>query len=94
MKKRLIAFLVGTLMIVSLTGCNSIARQWGGDITLELEPNQKLEMITWKDNSLWYLTKKMTEGDIAETYLFQQSSEFGVLEGTVTIVEIKDIEGD
>lgn len=90
MKKRLIAFLVGTLMIVSLTGCNSIARQWGGDITLELEPNQKLEMITWKDNSLWYLTKKMTEGDIAETYLFQQSSEFGVLEGTVTIVESKD----
>ena len=77
-------------MIVSLTGCNSIARQWGGDITLELEPNQKLEMITWKDNSLWYLTKKMTEGDIAETYLFQQSSEFGVLEGTVTIVESKD----
>ena len=94
MKKRLIAFLVGTLMIVSLTGCNSIARQWGGDITLELEPNQKLEMITWKDNSLWYLTKKMTEGDIAETYLFQQSSEVGVLEGTVTIVESKDIEGD
>ena len=29
----------------------------------------------------------MTEDDIAETHTFQQSSNWGVFEGTVTIVE-------
>lgn len=94
MKKKLVAFLIGVSMIAGLAGCQNAAKNWGGDITLNLEPNQKLEMITWKDDSLWYLTKPMTEDDIAETYLFQQSSEFGVFEGTVTVVESKNIEGD
>lgn len=31
----------------------------------------------------------MTESDTAETHTFQQSSEFGVFEGTITIVESK-----
>lgn len=61
----------------------------GGNTTLELEPNEKLEEITWKDDSLWYLTRPMTEDDIAETHVFKQSSNWGVLEGTVTIVESK-----
>ena len=56
---------------------------------MKLEPNQKLEEITWKDDSLWYLTRPMTEDDIAETHVFKQSSNWGVLEGTVTIVESK-----
>lgn len=56
---------------------------------MELEPNEKLEEITWKDASLWYLTRPMTEDDIAETHVFKQSSNWGVLEGTVTIVESK-----
>lgn len=47
-------------------------------------------MIAWKDDSLWYLTKPMTDDDIAETPTFQQSSEWGVFEGTVTIVETKE----
>ena len=50
---------------------------------------EKLEEITWKDASLWYLTRPMTEDDIAETHVFKQSSNWGVLEGTVTIVESK-----
>ena len=58
-------------------------------MTVELPENAKLEMITWKENSLWYLTRPMTENDIAEVHTFQQSSEFGVFEGTVTIVETK-----
>lgn len=58
-------------------------------MTLNLEPNQKLEEITWKDDSLWYLTRPMTDDDIAETHTFQQQSEFGIFEGTVIIVESK-----
>lgn len=64
-----------------------VARSLGGDMTLELEPGQKLEMITWKEDSLWYLTRPMRDDEEPETHTFQQSSEFGVFEGTVTIVE-------
>ena len=56
---------------------------------IELEPNQKLEEITWKYDSLWYLTRPMTDDDIAETHTFKESSLFGICEGTVIIREHK-----
>lgn len=89
-KKILRTALIGLVSISLLTGCQTATKSFGGSMTMKLEPNQKLEMITWKDDSLWYLTKPMTEEDIAETHTFQQSSEFGVFEGTVTIVETKE----
>lgn len=67
-----------------------IVESFGGDYTLRLPKNEKLLMITWKDNSLWYLTKPMTEDDIAETYKFQESADLGIMEGTVTVVETKE----
>ena len=84
---------IGTLLCIILslgllTGCDQgVARSLGGDMTLELEPGQKLEMITWKEDSLWYLTRPMRDDEEPETHTFQQSSEFGVFEGTVTIIE-------
>ena len=39
---------------------------------------------------LWYLTRPMREEEEPETHTFQQSSEFGILEGTVTVVESKE----
>ena len=90
MKKKILALLaVGILVVSTLTGCQSVTKSFGGSMTLNLEPNQKLEEFTWKDDSLWYLTRPMTDDDIAETHTFQQQSEFGVFEGTVTIVESK-----
>lgn len=77
------------ISIITLSGCQATVRDFGGEMTLTLPPNTKLEMITWKEDSLWYLTRPMTENDVAETHLFQQSSNFGVFEGTVTIVETK-----
>ena len=74
--------LCAVLSLGLLTGCDQgVARSLGGDMTLELE------MITWKDDSLWYLTRPMQDGEEPETHTFQQSSEFGVFEGTVTIIE-------
>ena len=77
------------ILALSLMGCQIATKSLGGNTTLELEPNEKLEEITWKDDSLCYLTRPMTEDDIAETHVFKQSSNWGVLEGTVTIVESK-----
>ena len=56
--------------------------------------NLKLEEITWKEDSLWYLTKPMTDEDIIETHTFQQQSNFGVFEGTVIIIESRANEQD
>lgn len=90
MKKKLLAIVTTTLLCISsLTGCQSMARNFGGDIELKLEPNRKLENITWKEDSLWYLTRPMEENEEAVTYKFEQSSEFGVFEGTVTVIESK-----
>lgn len=79
-----------TLSTALFSSCQTITKNWGGNTTINLEPNQKLEEITWKGNSLWYLTRPMTENDIAEIHTFQEQANLGVFEGTVTIVETKE----
>lgn len=90
MKKKILSvLLVCAMTMITLVGCQSVTKSFGGSMTIKLEPNTKLELITWKNDSLWYLTRPMTEDDIAETHTYQQQSEFGVFEGVVTIVETK-----
>lgn len=90
MKKIIGVLLISAILCV--TGCQSVARNFGGDITIELEPGLKLEEITWKEDSLWYLTRPMREEEVPETHVFKQSSELGVLEGSVAVVERLDEE--
>ena len=92
MKKKIVAGLAVVIVSsVLFVGCGSnyAAKHLGGSMTINLEPNQKLVTATWKDDNLWYLTKPMKEGDEAEVLTFQQKSEFGVFEGTVTFIESK-----
>lgn len=90
MKKIMLILVIGILCVSLLTGCQSATKSLGGSMEIELKPNTKLELITWKDDSLWYCTRPMREEEIAETHTYQQQSEFGVFEGTVTIIETKD----
>lgn len=76
-------------IICSSCSAQSRAKNFGGTINIDLEPNDKLLEITWKDDSLWILTKQMQENDIAEEYKFQEKDSLGLLEGTVTIKETK-----
>jgi len=72
MKKLLV---VGTIVLsLALTGCNAGSRHFGGTINIDLPKNQKLITATWKEDSLWYLTKPMNNNEIAETYVFQEDS--------------------
>ena len=89
MKRVLCAILI-VLTCIFMTGCNPVARKMGGDMTINLKPGQKLVNVTWKSASLWILTKPMTKDDKVETYLFREDSTFGILEGTVTIIEHKE----
>lgn len=88
---RLIATLLAVLVIgfiaSSITGCHGATKEFGGEMALELQPGQKLEEITWKDDSLWILTRPMREDESAETHTFYEDSEWGVWEGVVTIIE-------
>lgn len=89
MKKRMIISLILLSVVVGLSGCTrqSMTKNFGGEMKLNLPAGQKLEEITWKDDSIWYLTRPMREDEVAETHTFCQSSEFGVFEGTVIVIE-------
>lgn len=86
--KKIIFSLMIVALLLSTAGCSQwTSRNLGGDYTHELPKGEKLVNVTWKEDSLWYLTRPMDEGEEVETYKFQADSVFGVFEGTVTIVE-------
>ena len=81
----IIVVIVGGLIV--LLRPQSMSKSLGGTTTITLDPGLKLEEITWKEEDLWYVTRPMREDEYAETHTFQQSSNLGILEGTVIIVE-------
>lgn len=91
MKKKIICGVAIVGMVLSITGCEqTMAKHYGGDMTVELEPGLKLEEITWKDDDLWYLTRPMRDDEEPETHKFEQSSNWGVFEGTITVIETRE----
>lgn len=84
--------LLALIGLLILSGCtdNSRARHFGGSMTETLPKGEKLVNVTWKEGgSLWILTKPMKDTDTAETYKFQEKSSWGLVQGSVTIVESK-----
>jgi hypothetical protein len=86
MKKILFVVL---LLALFLTGCtkNQMARNFGGTENVELKAGRKLVNVTWKESSLWVLTRPMLPQDSVQTYTFEEQSSFGIAEGTVVIKE-------
>lgn len=77
------------LVVMMLSGCNSSAKRWGGTTTVELPTNQKLVNVSWKDDSLWYLTRQMRDNEKAETFEYVEKSQHGIIEGKVIFSERK-----
>lgn len=63
------------------------ARSLGGEAEVNLPSGQKLVTATWKESSLWYLTRPMRQDERPESYTFKEESGYGVVEGTVRINE-------
>ncbi|OMD76867.1 hypothetical protein [Paenibacillus odorifer] len=80
-------WLLLVIMLPLLSGCNGIAKNFGGTTTIDLPQNKKLVNITWKDSDLWYLTRDIKPEEKAETYTFKEESNYGVKSGTVIINE-------
>ena len=89
MKKLISSMAMIAVLIVSLAGCTeqTRAKRYGGIATVELSRNTKLVIATWKEDSIWYLTRPMRPDEKPERYEFTESSSFGIIEGKVIIVE-------
>jgi hypothetical protein len=87
MKKLFLA--IGVIAMLGSCTENSRVKNWGGDGTLTLPRGQKLINVTWKESQIWYLTRPMTPQDSCQVYTFHESSSWGVMEGTYTIIEVK-----
>lgn len=86
--------IVITLMSLTLVSCSQNERtvRIGGTQTITLQKGEKLEYITWKTQgssvpSLWYLTTKRDLSEAPKTHIFKENSAYGLVEGTVIIVE-------
>lgn len=70
--------------------CNKqhIARNWGGSMTVDLEPGEKLETVTWKEDELWYQTRPMRPDEQPEEHTFhQKKAGTGRWDGKVVLKE-------
>ncbi len=75
--------------LLLLLGCTEKqrARRYGGHSTLQLPRGHKLVTVTWKEDNIWVLSRKMHRDESPEKYLFQEDSSWGVLEGKVYLEE-------
>lgn len=88
MNKILFLSMISIFAMVSCTQ-NEMAKNYGGTASINLPAGQKLVTITWKDQQLWYLTRKMNPSDSAESYIFKEESSYGIIEGSVILNESK-----
>lgn len=72
---------VALALALSLAGCTSQVRE------VVLRPGEKLVGASWRDSSLWLLTRAARVGESPETHVFRETTELGWLEATVTVVE-------
>lgn len=77
------------LVLLALVSCTDqeMAKNYGGTMTMDLEPCRKLVTMTWKESELWVLTRAMRSDETPENYSFHEDSNFDVWEGTVLVVE-------
>ncbi len=90
MKKVLFMF-VAAIMMLAAVSCteNTRARIYGGDMTINLQPGEKLVEVTWKENNIWYLVEPMDSDYTPKTKIFKEDSRFGVMNGTVKFIETR-----
>jgi hypothetical protein len=87
MKKFIYPFIF--VMMLCMASCDQyISRKFGGNTTINLQPGEKLVEVTWKNEAdLWYLVEPMDSNYVPKTKVFKESSNLGVLSGSITFVE-------
>jgi hypothetical protein len=82
-------FALGIFVVLASGGCTRQTwnRNFGGKMRIDLPPGQELMEATWKEDSLFYLTRPMASNYVPVTKTFAESSPYGLLESTVEFVE-------
>ena len=85
MKKLII--LLAFAISLTMTSCteNIRAKEWGGNLTINLESQERVVNVTWKNADLWILTKIDTTKQ--QLYNFSEKSTWGIMQGNITIIE-------
>lgn len=83
----LILFLTAATFLFQGCTAQQRARTFGGNAEEALPCDQKVFDVTWKGTDLWVATIPMEPDDVPRTVTFQESSSFGLAEGTVTFKE-------
>lgn len=78
--------LISSVLLTSCTD-NWSSKNLGGTMIIDLPKGEKLVNITWKEESVWYLTRPMTGNETPQESKFQEKSPKGIIEGTVIIRE-------
>lgn len=91
MKKKLLSIALVAVLLSTLFSCteNSRARQFGGTMIVDLPKGEKLLMVTWKEDNLFYLTEPMDSVYTPKTKTFKEKSSFSIMEATVIFKESK-----
>lgn len=96
MKARLvIAGIIGLVILIGglylFSSSQYITKRIGGTTTIELPAGKKLVPYTvqWESNGshIWYLTEDAEPGYQPKVYTFHESSNLGILEGTIVFQE-------
>ena len=86
--------LAGVLLAMSCTK-QMCAFSCGGSVDVGDFPcGRKLVNVTWKDDNLWFVTRPLRQDDVLETYTFNESRSFGVMQGQVTFRECRTTQGN
>jgi hypothetical protein len=87
--KKLVFLLVLLSSLFILTACTQQqrAKKYGGSATISLPTGMRLVEATWKGDDLWYLVRKRTDKEKPRSYIFSESSSWGVFEGKITFNE-------
>ncbi len=90
-KTTIIPILLLLLSLTLFSSCtdNSMVKKFGGKKDITLLPDTKVVNVTWKEEDIWILSKPMKSTDSAESYYFTEKSNYGIIEGTYRIQEIK-----
>lgn len=75
-------------MAVLCTACgNTIAKNFGGTTTYDLDPGKKLVNVSWKDDSLWIVQTARDPSEKPKSYEYIQKTNSNLITGKVIINE-------
>lgn len=89
--KKLIKFLLIVIAVVSFTGCTEQirARQFGGNIDIDVPAGYKVTSATWKECDLFYFIEPMEEGYEPKEKFFVENSALGIMVSQITFKETR-----